>query len=64
MNIIPFQYLPEVLSLDDLALSKIGINIYDSKGNIKNTITILEELAKLWDEGIKEILMDEINLSM
>ena len=62
MSIIPFQYLPEVLSLDDLALSKIGINIYDSKGNIKNTITILEELAKLWDEGIKEILMDETNL--
>ena len=64
MSIVPFQYLPEVLLLDDLALSKIGINIYDSKGNIKNTITILEELAKLWDKGIKEILMDEINLSM
>ena len=51
-NII--KYLCDALDLNESALSKIGISIYDSEGKIKNVTAIFDEIAELWNKELEE----------
>lgn len=51
-NII--KYLCDALDLNENALSKIGVSIYDSEGRMKNVTTIFDEIAELWSKDLEE----------
>ena len=55
-NII--KYFCDALDLNESALSKIGISIYDSEGKIKNVTAIFEEIAELWSKDFEEKIKD------
>lgn len=50
-NII--KYLCDALDLNESALSKIGVSIYDSEGRIKNVTAIFDEIAELWNKDLE-----------
>ena len=56
-NII--KYLCDALDLNESALSKIGISIYDSEGKIKNVTAIFDEIAELWSKDLEEKIKDD-----
>lgn len=53
------KHLTEALTLDEDALSKIGITIYTPEGEIKNIMTIFEEIAKLWSKDLEEKIKND-----
>lgn len=53
------KHLTDALALDEDALSKIGITIYTSEGEIKNIMTIFEEIAKLWSKDLEEKIKND-----
>lgn len=53
------KHLTDALTLDEDALSKIGINIYTPEGEIKNITTIFEEIAELWSKDLEEKIKND-----
>lgn len=53
------KHLSDALILDESALSKIGITIYTPDGEIKNIITIFEEIAELWGKDLEEKIKND-----
>ena len=53
------KHLTDVLALDEDALSKIGITIYTPEGEIKNIMTIFEEIAELWGKDLEEKIKND-----
>ena len=53
------KHLTEALTLDEDALSKIGITIYTPEGEIKDIMTIFEEIAKLWSKDLEEKIKND-----
>ena len=54
MSFIIIKYLCDALNLNESALSKIGVSIYDSEGRIKNVTAIFDEIAELWSKDLEE----------
>lgn len=50
-NII--KYLCDALDLNESALSKIGISIYDSEGKIKNVTAIFDEISRSLEQRFR-----------
>ena len=53
------EHLTDALALDEEALSKIGITIYTPEGEIKNIMTIFEEIAELWSKDLEEKIKND-----
>ena len=53
------KHISDALILDEDALSKIGITIFTSEGEIKNIMTIFEEIAELWGKDLEEKLKND-----
>lgn len=53
------KHLSDALILDEGALSKIGITIYTPDGEIKNIMTIFEEIAELWSKDLEEKIKND-----
>ena len=53
------KHLTDALALDEDALSKIGITIYTPEGEIKNIMTIFEEIAELWGKDLEEKIKND-----
>lgn len=53
------KHINDALALDECALSKIGISIYDSEGKIKNVTAIFEEIAELWSKDLEEKIKND-----
>ena len=58
MSFSLMKHINDALALDECALSKIGISIYDSEGKIKNVTAIFEEIAELWSKDFEEKIKD------
>lgn len=54
MSFNTIKDLCDALDLKESALSKIGITIYTQEGEIKNTMTIFEEIVELWSKDLEE----------
>lgn len=53
------KHLSDALILDEDALSKIGITIFTPEGEIKNIMTIFEEIAELWGKDLEEKIKND-----
>ena len=53
------KHLTDALALDKDALSKIGITIYTPEGEIKNIMTIFEEIAEFWNKDLEEKIKND-----
>lgn len=53
------KHLTDALSLDEGALSNIGITIYTPEGKIKDITTILKEIAEFWSEDLEEKIKND-----
>ena len=58
MSFSLMKHINDALALDECALSKIGIRIYDAEGKIKNVTAIFEEIAELWSKDFEEKIKD------
>ena len=55
------KHISDALILDEDALSKIGITIFTPEGEIKNIMTIFEEIAELWSKDLEEKIKNDSN---
>ena len=55
------KHLCDALNLDEGALSKIGISIYDSESKKKNVTAIFEEIAEFWDKDLEGKIKNDCN---
>lgn len=53
------KHINDALTLDESALSKIGITIYTPDGKIKNITTIFEEIVELWNKNFEEKIKND-----
>ena len=53
------KHVSDALILDEDALSKIGISIFTPEGEIKNIMTIFEEIAELWGKDLEEKIKND-----
>ena len=53
------KHISDALILDEDALSKIGITIFTPEGEIKNIMTIFEEIAELWRKVLEEKIKND-----
>ena len=53
------KHINDALTLDESALSLIGITIYTPDGKIKNITTILEEIAEFWSKDFEEKIKND-----
>lgn len=53
------KHVSDTLILDEDALSKIGITIFTPEGEIKNIMTIFEEIAELWGKDLEEKIKND-----
>ena len=59
MNFNLIKHVSDALILDEDALSKIGITIFTPEGEIKNIMTIFEEIAELWGKDLEEKIKND-----
>ena len=55
------KHITDALTLDEGALSNIGITIYTPEGKIKDITTILEEIAEFWSQDLEEKIKNDCN---
>ena len=55
------KHISDALISDEDALSKIGITIFTPEGEIKNIMTIFEEIAELWSKDLEEKIKNDCN---
>lgn len=59
MSFSLMKHISDALALDECVLSKIGITMYTPDGKIKDVITILEEIAELWNKDLEEKIKND-----
>lgn len=59
MSFSLMKHITDALTLDEGALSNIGISIYTPEGKIKDITTIFEEIAEFWSKDLEEKIKND-----